>query len=70
MLNPCTQAWALKNSFGKHTSKNMAAKVIIEFLALKLTLNNLYSTANTIFIQALSPFDANYFIDHFEKKLI
>ena len=66
---------AVKESFKKHISKNMATKVITTLLALILTLNNFVLnwkhylqikgfTMGTICV----PSYANISTDHFEKK--
>ena len=65
----------VKETFDKHTRKNMATKVITTFLALILTLSNfMLNWKHYLQIKgyAMSTirerFYANVFMDHFEKK--
>ena len=68
---------AVKESFDKHSSKNVATKVITIFLALILTLNNfVFNWKHCLQIKGCvmgticSPYYANIFMDHFEKNYI
>ena len=68
---------AVKESFDKHTCKNVVAKVITTFLALILTLNNfVFSCKHYIQMKGCAvgtiyaPSYANIFMDHFGKKCI
>ena len=67
----------VKESFDKHTSKNVATKVVGTFSALILTLNNFVfnckhylQTKGCAMRTICAPSYANIFMDHFEKKYI
>ena len=68
---------AVKKSFDKHTSRNVATKIVTTLLALILTLNNFVFNCKHYFqIKGCAmgticpPSYANIFIDHFDKKYI
>ena len=65
---------AVKESFDKHTSKNVTTKVITTFLTLILTLNNfVFNRKHYIQIKGcvmgaiFAPSYANIFMDHFDN---
>ena len=68
---------AVKESFNKHTSKNVATEVITTFLALILTLDNFVFNCNyylqikgCVMSMIYPPSNGNIFMDLFEKKYI